>query len=239
MARLAVFSDVHSNLPALEAVLADVDAVGLDRVYCLGDLVGYAPFPNEACALVRERGIETVMGNYDDGTGFDRDECGCAYRDADDKARGDLSFTWTKARTDEDNKAWLQTLRPNIRLEADGKRFLLVHGSPRRMNEYVYEDRPVSSLENIARAAEADVLVMGHTHLPYVKQVAEVLFINVGSAGKPKDGDPRACWALMDTGNPAAVEFRRIPYDVSAVASAIRASELPDYFADVLERAAP
>jgi putative phosphoesterase len=237
--KLAIFSDVHSNLEALRAVLADIDAAGVDRIYCLGDLVGYAPFPNEVCALLRGRGLDVVMGNYDDGTGFDREECGCAYTRPDDKARGDLSFAWTKAHTSDENKAWLRTLHPNIRFEADGRRFLLVHGSPRRMNEYVYEDRPRSSLENIARAAESDVLVMGHTHLPYVKQVGEVLFINVGSAGKPKDGDPRACWALIDTADPAGVEFRRVPYDVGTVAEAIRASELPDHFADVLERAAP
>lgn len=225
--RLAIFSDVHSNIEALQAVLADIERVGVDRVYCLGDLVGYAPFPNEVCALLRERGVETVMGNYDDGTGFDRAECGCAYIKPDDRARGDLSFAWTKAHTSPENKAWLRTLPFSIRFEADGRRYLLVHGSPRRINEYVYEDRPHSSLEHIAQAAEADVLIMGHTHLSYVKQVVAVLFINVGSAGKPKDGDPRACWALLDTADLSAAEFHRAPYNVERVAQAIRASELP------------
>ncbi len=205
--RLAMFSDVHSNLPALQAVLDDIKAQKVDQVYCLGDVVGYAPFANEVIDLLRREAILTVKGNYDDGTGFDRDDRGCAYTKPDDKVRGDLSCAWTKAHTGAENKAWLRTLQPQIRFEADGTRFLLVHGSPRRVNEYIYEDRP--HLENIARGADADVLVMGHTHLPYVKQVGEVLFVNGGSAGKPKDGDPRACLALIDTADPAAVQFRR------------------------------
>jgi putative phosphoesterase len=237
--RLAIFSDVHSNIEALQAVLSDVDTASVDRIFCLGDLVGYAPFPNEVCGLLRERGVAVVMGNYDDGTGFDKAECGCAYTKPDEKARGDLSFAWTKEHTSQENKAWLRTLQPQIRFEADGRRFLLVHGSPRRINEYVYADRPQGSLEHIAQAADADVLIMGHTHLPYVKQVGEVLFINVGSAGKPKDGDPRACWALLDTADPSGVEFRRVSYDVAKVAAAIRQSTLPHHFADVLELAAP
>ena len=234
--RLALLSDVHSNLPALEAVLEDIDTVGVEDRYVLGDLVGYAPWPNEVLDRLQAEGIGVVMGNYDEGTGFDADDCGCAYTDPTEKALGDRSFDWTKAHTTDANKAWLQTLDREIRFDADGLRFLLVHGSPRRINEYLYEDKPDSTFARIAAAADADVIVCGHTHKPYEKSVAGTWFINVGSAGKPKDGDPRACWALVDSAA-RTVRFRRVAYDVERSEQAILASELPHVFAAQLREA--
>jgi len=236
--RIAIFSDVHSNLPSLEAVLADIDTAGVDARYVLGDLVGYAPWPNEVLERLRAEEVPIVMGNYDDGTGFGRDECGCAYTNPVEKALGDESFAWTKAHTSDANKAWLRLLTPEIRFEADGHRFLLVHGSPRRINEYLYEDKPDATFARIAAGANADVIVCGHTHRPYDKTVAGTRFINVGSAGKPKDGDPRACWALIETStDDVRVDFRRVAYDVEAAAQAVEASELPSEFADQLREA--
>lgn len=236
--RLALFSDVHSNLPALEAVLADVTEVGVDARYALGDLVGYAPWPNEVIDALRSAGIPSVMGNYDDGTGFDRDECGCAYVDATEKALGDRSFAWTKAQTSAANKTWLRSLAPDARFEADGRRFLLVHGSPRRINEYMYEDKPDATFERIAAGAESDVIACGHTHRPYDKVVGRTRFINVGSVGKPKDGDPRAGWMLLETSDDLVrVEIRRVSYDVESAARAIEATDLPVEFAAQLREA--
>ncbi len=230
--RVAFFSDLHANLPALEAVLADITRVGVDARYALGDLVGYAPWPNEVIERLRAEAIPGVMGNYDDGTGFGRDECGCAYTNPAEVALGDEGFAWTKSHTSDDNTAWLRTLAPEIRFEGDGFRFLLVHGSPRRMNEYLYEDKPDATFARIAAAANADVIVCGHTHRPYDKTVGSTRFINDGSAGKPKDGDPRAGWVLVETGRQGiSVEFKRVVYDVVAAADAIEASELPDEFA--------
>jgi diadenosine tetraphosphatase ApaH/serine/threonine PP2A family protein phosphatase len=103
------------------------------------------------------------------------------------------------------------------------------------MNEYLFEDRPLSSFQRLAAKSETDVLVFGHTHKPYSKRVDGVLFINAGSVGKPKDGDPRACYVVLDTTGEVDAEFRRVPYDIQAVASAIRRSELPDKFATDLE----
>ena len=108
--QIAVFSDVHGNLPALEAVLADIARQAPDAVYCLGDLVGYAPFPNEVIERVRAEQIPTIMGNYDDGVGYDRDECGCAYREERERQLGDQSLAWTKAHVTADNKAFLRSL---------------------------------------------------------------------------------------------------------------------------------
>ena len=230
--RIAVFSDIHGNLQALESVLADVRAQEPDAIYCLGDLVGYGANPNEVTERIRREGYPTIMGNYDDGVGFDRDECGCAYREEAERERGQRSLEWTKARVTPENKAFLRTLANEIRFAADGKRILLVHGSPRRMNEYLFEDRPITSFQRLAAASEADAIVFGHTHKPYVKDVDGVRFVNAGSVGKPKDGDWRACYALLDDGR---ATFRRVEYDVKSAAAAIRATELPHEFAADIE----
>ena len=234
--RIAVLSDIHGNLPALETVLADVQTQQPDAIYCLGDLVGYGAFPNEVVEQIRALKIPTIMGNYDDGVGFDRDDCGCAYRDPREKQLGNQSFAWTKEHTNADNKAFLRTLVPEIRFEAAQREFLLVHGSPRKMNEYLFEDRPISSFERIAEGANAQVILFGHTHRPYTKQVGGVWFVNAGSIGKPKDGDWRACYVMLDARNPQPAEFIRLPYDVARAARAVRESDLPDEFAADIER---
>ena len=233
---IAIISDIHGNLSALDAVLADLRTRPVDVVYCLGDLVGYAAHPNEVTERIRAEAIPTIMGNYDDGVGFERDECGCAYTNPVDKALGDRSLAWTKATVTADNKAFLRTLVSEIRFEADGTRVLLVHGSPRRINEYLFEDRPLSSFQRLAASSNADIIVFGHTHKPYTKLVDDVLFVNAGSVGKPKDGDWRACYIMLDPSNPAnPVEFIRVPYDVASEAAAIRATDLPDKFAADIE----
>jgi len=232
--RLAIYSDVHGNLPALEAVLEDIRRQPFDAVYCLGDLVGYGASPNEVVDRIRQERTPTITGNYDDGVGYDRDECGCAYREDDERARGQRSLEWTKACTTHENKAFLRALPSEIRLEADGKRVLLVHGSPRKMNEYLFEDRPLSSFERLAASSKADVIVFGHTHKPYTKVVDDVLFVNVGSVGKPKDGDWRACYAAIDLSGPK-VTFVRVEYDVRRAAAAIRETDLPHEFATDIE----
>ena len=230
--RLAIFSDIHGNLQALDAVLADIAAQQPDTVYCLGDLVGYGANPNEVTDRIRRERFPTVIGNYDDGVGYDRDECGCAYTEERDRRLGDRSLVWTKARTTAENKAFLRGLLKEIRFVADGKRILLVHGSPRKMNEYLFEDRPIASFQRLAAASNADVVVFGHTHKPYTKDVDGVLFVNVGSVGKPKDGDWRACYAILSDGT---VTFRRVEYDVKTAAGAIRATDLPGEFAADIE----
>src|SRR5262245_6168225 len=107
--RIAIFSDIHGNVQALDAVLPEIQAQKPDAIYCLGDLVGYGANPNEATDRMRSAGYATVMGNYDDGVGFERDECGCAYREEAERERGQRSLAWTKARVTAENKAYLRT----------------------------------------------------------------------------------------------------------------------------------
>lgn len=233
--KFAVLSDIHANLHALHAVWEDIENQKPDLVYCLGDLVGYGAFPNEVIEFIRERDISTVMGNYDEGVGFDMDDCGCAYKTVEEDRLGNLSLLWTRMHTIAENKAFLQELPLQIKLEGRRPHMLLVHGSPRKINEYLYEDRPKASFERIAKLATIDVLLFGHTHLPYTKRVNNTLFVNIGSVGKPKDGDPRGSYALLKMGRRTNVEFRRVRYDVTAAADAIRETDLPDHFADLLE----
>jgi putative phosphoesterase len=233
--RIAIFSDIHGNLPALEAVLGDIGRRRPDATYCLGDLVGYGPFPNEVIARIRSDETPTIMGNYDDGVGYDRDECGCAYREPEEQRRGDQSLRWTKTHVTDENKAFLRELHAHIRMNIDGKRVLLVHGSPRKINEYLFEDRAITSFQRLAASSDADVVVFGHTHKPYTKLVDGVWFVNVGSVGKPKDGNWHACYAVLDVSAPEPAQFVRVPYDLETVTNAIRRSELPHQFAADLE----
>ncbi len=239
MNRIAVFSDIHGNLPALHAVMEDMDQRGLEQRYCLGDLVGYGTFPNEVIEIIRARGIPTIMGNYDQGVGNNSDECGCAYRTAEEEALGKRSIAWSNAHTSEENKAFLRNLLPQRSLELGGLHVVLAHGSPRKINEYLYIDRPDAGLERILDGVHADVLVVGHTHKPYHRVLPSGRhLINDGSVGKPKDGDPRACYVILEaTGKDLKVEFVRVAYDVDRAAAAIEASEMPSEYAGMLRTA--
>ncbi len=232
--RIAAFSDIHGNKHALDALLADAAARSADQTLCLGDLVGYGAFPNEVIERIRSESIPTVAGNYDDGVGFDRDECGCAYTDPGDIERGDRSLRWTQAAVTPENKAWLRGLPRELRFELAGWRVLCVHGSPRKINEYLYEDRPERSLSHMLEGIEADLLLCGHTHLPYHRRVGDVHVVNSGTAGRPRHGETRVCYALIELGESVRVEFPRVPYDFEAAAAGIEATELPREFAVAL-----
>lgn len=232
--RTAVFSDIHSNIHALEAVLEDISRQTVDRIVCLGDLVGYGAFPNEVIQTMRKAGVPTIMGNYDDGVGYERGDCGCAYRTQADKERGRELIMWTIKKATGQNKAFLRQLPLHLDIGANGITVKLVHGSPRRINEYLFEDRPLSSLEKVLDVAGTDVVVCGHTHLPYHRTVGARHIVNDGSIGKPKHGNPKACYAILDLKDELSVEFRFIDYDFEAAAKAVESVGLPREFADVL-----
>ena len=234
--KIAILSDIHSNIHALEAVWKDINYVQPDEIYCLGDLVGYGAYPNDTIDFVRKNNITTVMGNYDDAVGFDRASCGCNYNDPDDIARSNTSLLWTKQNTSVEGKDYLREFPKSIRRERLGHRLLFVHGSPRSTNEYLFADRRESTFERIARMAETDVIFCGHTHLHYQKYVDGTVFINAGSVGKPKDGDFRAGYVLLilEAGK-IHVDYRRVDYNVSAAAQAVRDNGLPEQFASQLE----
>jgi putative phosphoesterase len=236
MNTITIISDIHANIHALDAVLEDIERQGFENRYCLGDLVGYGVFPNEVVERIGSEEIPTIMGNYDLGVGSNSDDCGCAYRDAFSEALGKRSIAWTNNHTSDDNKAFLRGLESRIPLKMGDLDVLLVHGSPRKINEYLFEDRPDASLERLMDGARVDVLVCGHTHLPYHRILPSGRqVINAGSVGKPKDGDPRACYltlAMVD--GKLASEFQRVPYPVAEAMEAIRQTEMPHEYAGML-----
>lgn len=240
MKRVAVITDIHGNMPALQESLAAIDAIGVDAVYCGGDLVGYGPHPNDVCRLIKQRQIPTIYGNYDYAIGRELDDCGCAYVTKHDRELGQQSVAWTLAHTDQASKDFMRGLPFDLRFELADKRVRLVHGSPRKVNEYLFEDKPASLYERLAGMAECDVLVFGHTHKPWIHTYGGVLFVNCGSVGKPKDGDPRAAFAVLelDQSGEVSASIERVSYDAQAVAREVAAVGLPGEYADKLVAAA-
>lgn len=235
--RIALFSDVHANLPALQACLQSIEEQKPDAIYCLGDLVGYNIWPNEVINEIRRRGIPTIAGNYDEGVGLSSNDCGCAYKTDPEKQMGAVSISFTNSIVGEEERQYLRTLPKHIRIEFPHLNLLLVHGSPRKINEYLFEDRDEKSLLRIMKDANADVMCFGHTHKPFHRMLAgNAHAINTGSVGKPKDGDPKGCYVLLTIDPAVKVEFIRFDYDIEKAAGAIEASPLPNEYAEMLRK---
>ena len=235
MDAVAVITDIHANLAALEAALQRIEDLGIERTFCGGDLVGYGPHPNEVCALIEARGIPTIYGNYDYAIGRDLTDCGCAYVDQRDRDLGQQSVDWTLAHTTPQAKAFMRDLPFDLRFVVGDADVHLVHGSPRKVNEYLFEDKPERLYQRLARAEDAGTLVFGHTHKPWIHEYGGVLFVNCGSVGKPKDADPRGGFAVLQPdGHHVRAHIERFPYDAVAVAREVSASGLPTEYADKL-----
>jgi len=254
--RIALFSDIHANLPALEACFESIEKQKPDAVYCLGDLVGYNVWPNEVINEIRKRGIPTIAGNYDQGIGLMSDECGCAYKTKPEKDNGKISISYTNSIVGQEERKYLRTLPAHIKVEFqlnnDKLNLLLVHGSPRKINEYLFEDRDERSLLRIMEQADADIMCFGHTHKPYhrvlpTEPAANPHYrhaINIGSAGKPKDNNPKGCYVMLTINTDSSitnkdavqVEFIRFEYDVEKAARAVEESPLTNDFAEMLRK---
>ena len=243
--RYALISDIHANLPALETVLDDIASRrDIDATYHLGDLVGYAPWPNEVVAALRAAGVAGVAGNYDSTVAAEYKHCGCRYEDARQEELSHLSYAWTRAHVTPETKAFLGGLPFRIDLRPlgghiAGPTVTLLHGNYLLNTVYTYEERPDSVLEKMGAAVGAragDVICFGHTHLPWHRVVAGVHYLNTGSVGRPKDGDWRAGYVVLDIGAEAtvSVQFIRLEYDVERAARAIMESDLPHEFAEYL-----
>jgi len=236
--KVAVFGDIHGNIEALTAAYSAVQLLKPDKVYHLGDLGGYSPFVNEVVDLLSEHAIEGVQGNYDETVANDREHCGCKYEDLIQEEMANKSFEWTKKHASPETKEYLRKLPFSISFAAAGEKVLLFHATPSKNNLHWFEDRPEKFFREMAEKTDADVMIYGHTHKPYWKDFGGNVFVNAGSVGKPKDGDPRACVTLITiTADKVNVEFLRVPYDVQKAADAVIASGLPGYFADRLKEA--
>lgn len=212
---VGVVSDIHSNLPALRAVLGRMKRLGVSRLLCAGDLVGYYTFPNEVVELYGEAGIHSIAGNHD------RAVVSGDHSNLNELAS--LTARWTAGKLSAKSLETLRRLKPRDRLELGGRRMLLVHGSPRDDNEYVF---PLAADAWPFGELDAEVLVMGHTHVQWQARFGRLLVLNPGSVGQPRDGDPRAAFATLETGN-LSVGLHRVKYDPGPAAAGVSASGLP------------
>ena len=241
--RCALLSDIHGNLPALEAVLADIDTRSFDAIYHLGDLVGYAPWPNEVVEVIATRGIAGVAGNYDSTVATAYRHCGCRYEDPVQEALSHRSYEWTLAHVTDATRRRLLALPFRLDVRAggghqSGPQLILVHGTPTLNTVYWTEDRTdafASDMASRAGARAGDIFAFGHTHLPWDRSAGGIHFVNTGSVGRPKDGDWRAGYTSVTFGDgDVAVEHLRVPYDVARAVAGIEASDLPDDFGQFL-----
>lgn len=244
--RYALISDIHANLPALEAVLGDIEArADIGAVYHLGDLVGYGPWPNEVVDRLMVSGVHGVAGNYDSTVAMDAPHCGCRYEDPRQEKLSHESFAWTLGHVSAQTRRRLASLPFRIDLRplgghASGPTLVLVHGNHALNTVYVHATRSddfLAAMGSSLGTRVGDVVCFGHTHIPWRREVGGVEFVNTGSVGRPRDGDPRAGYTLVEIGaSGVTVEHLRVTYDVEAAARAIEGSELPGDFAEQLRR---
>ena len=242
--RYALISDIHANLHALDAVLADIDARGdADATFHLGDLVGYSAHPNEVVARLTGRGIAGIAGNYDSTVATDYKHCGCKSETPRQEELAHISYEYTRSAVTADTKRVLGALPFSMDIRpqgghASGPRLVLVHGTPTLNTLYWTADRSDDFCLKMAATVglrAGDVIAFGHTHKPWHREVDGIHFLNTGSVGRPKDGDWRAGYVRLtfDASGPQ-VEFIRVPYDVTAAAQDVLDAGLPDEFAAFL-----
>jgi putative phosphoesterase len=213
--RTAIISDVHANLVALKAVLGEIDSMGINHIISAGDVVGYYPFPNEVIHLFKERGIVGIAGNHD--RTVIRTQVSSMNPIAGEAAR------WTAKELNESSRLYLASLPPRRHVTLGGKLAGLYHGSPRDDTEYVFEEEAEPEL---LRLSGTRLLILGHTHVPYVQRSKEGAIVNPGSVGQPRDGDPRACFMVYDS-TKDDFTIRRVEYDIETVVRAISQVGLP------------
>lgn len=225
--KLAVIADIHSNLQALEAVLSEIQEQNPDYVLCLGDVVGYGASPNEVVQKLKKLDkLICVKGNHDEAV------LGGKVRKMNPQASE--AVKWAIQRLDDENLDFLRGLEEYETLEFDGLNCFLVHGSPDdHLNDYIYENVSEDRLEHFFRETGARLILLGHTHVPSVKELGKKTLLNPGAVGQPRDRDRRASYATIDTER-MGIQINRVPYDINATAEAIKRTKLPDSLGDRL-----
>jgi hypothetical protein len=236
--KYAVFGGVYNNWLALGAVLDDAAARGCARAYCLGDLGGFGPHPDRVFPLLQARGVVVMQGNYDHSIGWDLPDCGCGYTDPRDNHFAQLSYAYTRARTSPSWRPWLRALPPSLRERWGERRVVMAHGSPRRVNEFLWESTsPDAFLRRLCADAAADVLCVTHTGIPWVRQIAAgPLVVNVGAIGRPaNDGRTDVWYAVFTVGAAISVELIPVAYDHARLAAEMRAEGICEEFVTTVE----
>lgn len=234
--KIALIGDIHANLPALEAVLEHAHQHGVDEIWNVGDIIGYGAFPDEVVKLLQKENVKSIVGNYDLKV--------LKVKQKRQKWKKDsipekwIAFNWAYENLSEQSIEYLSSLPTETRLEVEGKVILLTHGSPDSNEEHLTPDTPEERLLELANIAQADVVIVGHSHQPFKRKVNGVWFINTGSVGRPDDGDPRASYAILNVKKPNIfqVHHYRVEYDVQRAVSAIEEKGLPTLFAEMIKR---
>ncbi|HEY7726855.1 MAG TPA: metallophosphoesterase family protein [Candidatus Eisenbacteria bacterium] len=233
---IALIGGPYSNHLALRAVLADARRRGAARVFCLGDLGGFGPNPGKIRPILEEEGVHTLAGNYDESLAARLGDCGCGYTHPADNHFAQLSYEYTSRRLPEDDRRWLGALPRHIRFTRGGRRYLLCHGSPRRVNEFLFESACSDVfLMRLAREAGADVIGVTHTGLHWQRLLPDgTRFINAGAVGRPaNDGRTGVWYALLPAGSEEAL-FLPTPYDHGALTREMREEGLPEEFVETI-----
>ena len=234
--RIALLSDVHGNLPALEAVLEDAERSDVDQVWNLGDMLGYAPFPNEVVDVLRRVAVTNIIGNYDlKVLAFQQKQQRWKNTKVPEKY---AAFQWNHEHLSNGTRRFLSSLSEQIRLEVNGSTTLLVHGSPAAIDEPIGVNTLQQRFAELAEMAATDVVACGHSHEAFVRREANTWFVNPGTAGRPEGLDWRASYALLEfAGGELKVGHRRVTYDIDRVARAVHAAGLPDSFMSIFRKA--
>jgi predicted phosphodiesterase len=240
MKKIAVFGGVYNNYISLEATIKDAKSRGADAIYCLGDLGGFGPHPDRVFPILKEHNIPVIMGNYDHSVGNDLKDCGCGYTDPRDNYYAKISYDYTHKYTSDSNKAWLRTLPTEIRTELGENNILMVHGSPRKINEFLWESTtPEPFLEKLFNRYRADVILCTHTGVHWERTLPSgKKLINVGAIGRPANDGRTNVWysfiTLTDWGE-VKNEFIPIHYDYKRLAHELKEENLPEEFITTLE----
>jgi len=237
--RVALLGGIYNNYLALEAALVDTRRRRAQAIYCLGDLGAFGPHPDRVFPLLHEYGVACVRGNYDDSIGRGLADCRCGYTDPRDNHFAQISYDYTLAHTSAGNRAWLRTLPAEIRFHLGDRRVLLCHGSPRRMNEFLWESTTSTHfLEHLADEHATDVICGTHTGLRWRRDLpGGRTFVNVGVLGRPEnDGRTNVWYTLLSStlDNRLDVDFIPIEYDHHRLAAEMRAERLPEEFVETI-----
>jgi putative phosphoesterase len=230
--RLGLIADIHGNLPALRAVLDELERLKAELVLCAGDLVAYGAFPNQVIALLRQQAVPCVLGNYDQAAAWDLSTASSRPSSLRTEPLKRAALAWTQQQLDQDNRRYLRGLPWQTQYRFDQQTYRLLHAGPEKLDES-YSPQDQAGLWQLAASLRADVVVLGHTHQPFAQQVGNTLFINPGAVGRSLDGDPRASFALLETQS-MRLEFFRISYDLEAAVQAVLNSGMPREIATLL-----
>jgi diadenosine tetraphosphatase ApaH/serine/threonine PP2A family protein phosphatase len=235
--RIAVFGGIYSNWAALEATLADARRRDAEAIFCLGDFGGFGPRPERVFPLVKDHGVLAIQGNYDESLALGRADCGCGYTDPRDNHYARRSYEYTFTRTSPENRAWLGALPRHRRVRLGEQQLFMCHGSPRIINEFLWESTtPNGLLRRFFAQYAANVLLCTHTGIKWHRALPDGAHaVNVGVIGRPENNGSTNVWYAMLTADPSIrIEFVPVHYDYETVAGEIEREGLPPEFAETI-----